>query len=112
MDCIFCRIAKGDIPAQVAYQDDKILAFHDLSPQAPVHLLIIPKKHIPTLLDITPEDAEVMGHLLSKVPQIAQEAGLEEGFRLVANCKEPAGQAVFHLHFHLLGKRQFSWPPG
>jgi len=112
MDCIFCKIINGEIPANIFYQDEKILAFHDINPQAPVHLLIIPKKHIETLMDITPEDSDCLAHIFAKLPELARKAGLEEGFRIVGNCKAPAGQAVFHIHFHLLGKRNFSWPPG
>lgn len=112
MDCIFCKIASGEIPIEPVYQDEQIIAFRDIRPQAPVHLQVIPKKHIPTLLDIKMEDAELFGHLMTKIPKIAEIAGLQEGFRLVGNCKSPAGQEVYHIHFHLLGQRKFSWPPG
>lgn len=111
-DCLFCKIAAGTIPARVAYQDAEIVAFHDLAPQAPEHVLIIPRKHIEHLGAVTDLEKDLMGHLIVKVPDIAKQLGLDEGFRLVANCKEPAGQSVWHLHFHLLGKRRFSWPPG
>lgn len=111
-DCIFCKIAQKDIPAKVVYEDDLILAFHDLEPQAPVHLLIIPKKHIASLDAVEKEDAELMGHLLNKVKDIAAEAGLENGYRLVNNCGEDGLQTVKHIHFHLLGKRKMNWPPG
>lgn len=111
-DCIFCKIAHKDIPAKVVYEDDLILAFHDLEPQAPVHLLIIPKKHIASLDEVEKEDTELMGHLLNKVKDIAAEAGLENGYRLVNNCGEDGLQTVKHIHFHLLGKRKMNWPPG
>jgi histidine triad (HIT) family protein len=113
MSCIFCRIALEEIPADVVYQDDQVLAFRDLSPQAPTHILIIPRRHVEHLLDVSAEDAALLGHLMTRVPHIARAAGLEaEGFRLVSNCKEKAGQSVWHLHFHLLGGRSFAWPPG
>ena len=111
-DCIFCKIASKDIPAKVVYEDDLILAFHDLEPQAPVHLLIIPKKHIASMDGVEKEDAELMGHLLNKVKDIAAEAGLVNGYRLVNNCGEDGLQTVKHIHFHLLGKRKMNWPPG
>lgn len=111
-DCIFCKIASKDIPAKVVYEDDLILAFHDLEPQAPVHLLIIPKKHIASMDAVEKEDAALMGHLLNKVKDIAAEAGLVNGYRLVNNCGEDGLQTVKHIHFHLLGKRKMNWPPG
>lgn len=111
-DCIFCLISNKDIPSKVVYEDDKILAFHDLEPQAPVHVLVIPKKHIMSLDDIQPEDAELLGYLMLKVQDIARELGLENGYRLVSNCGEDGLQTVKHLHFHLLGKRKMTWPPG
>lgn len=111
--CIFCRIARGEIPARKAYEDDELIAFHDLAPQAPVHLLLIPKKHVPTLLDTDAGDAGWLGRLQSRAVALARELGLSEsGFRLVVNCLEDAGQSVFHLHLHLLGGRRFGWPPG
>lgn len=113
MDCIFCRIASGEIPAKKVYEDEKIVAFHDLNPQAPVHVLIIPRAHFAHLMELEEKDGALMGHLLTRVPAIARVLGLEEkGFRLVANCREEAGQSVWHVHFHLLGGRAFSWPPG
>jgi diadenosine tetraphosphate (Ap4A) HIT family hydrolase len=111
-DCLFCKIAEGGIPARLAWQDDTILAFHDIQPVAPVHVLVIPRKHIPTLDEVTEAEKEIVGHLIVKVPVIAEQLGLTDGYRLVANCKAPAGQSVWHIHFHLMGKRQFSWPPG
>ena len=113
MSCLFCRIASGEIPARIAYQDEHIVAFHDLHPQAPVHVLVIPVRHIEHLQALTADDAAVMGHLLARIPQLASELGIAEGgYRLVSNCKEQAGQSVWHLHFHLLGGRAMSWPPG
>ena len=111
-DCIFCKIASGEIPSNKAYEDDKILAFHDLDPQAPVHVLIIPKKHITSLSDTTDEDGELLAHLFLKVKEIAASLGLENGYRIVANTGDDGGQTVKHLHVHLLGKRQMAWPPG
>ncbi|MFQ5525531.1 MAG: histidine triad nucleotide-binding protein [Thermoanaerobaculia bacterium] len=112
-DCIFCRILAGEIPAKKVYEDDTLLAFHDVTPQAPVHVLLIPKKHISTLLDTSVEDAELLGRLQHRAVEIARELGLSEtGFRLVMNCLEGAGQSVFHIHLHLMGGRSFSWPPG
>lgn len=112
MDCIFCKIANGEIPSTKVYEDEKILAFKDLDPQAPVHILIIPKEHIKWALDITNENSAVIAHIFEKIPAIAKEQGLENGFRVVNNCGESAGQSVHHIHFHLLGGRDFTWPPG
>lgn len=113
LDCIFCKIINGEIPAQVVYEDEKMLAFKDINPVAPIHILLIPKKHIPTLLDLQPEDSDIVGHIIVTAQKLAREQGLgEKGYRLVANCKEEAGQTVFHIHFHLVGGRSFAWPPG
>ncbi len=112
-ECIFCKIMKGEIPSKVAYEDERIFAFNDINPQAPVHILIIPKKHISTILDIEEEDCELIGHIHRVAASLAREAGIaDEGFRLVSNCNAGAGQSVFHLHFHLLGGRRLEWPPG
>ena len=111
-DCIFCNIASGQIPAKLVYEDDQIAAFHDLEPQAPVHVLIIPKKHIDSLDHMNPEDAGLIGHLMNQSKDIARELGIETGYRVVSNCGPDALQSVQHLHFHLLGKRRMSWPPG
>ena len=111
-DCIFCMIASKEITSNVVYEDDKIIAFHDLEPQAPVHVLIIPKKHIASLDAVSAEDQELLGYLAVKVKDIAAELGLENGYRLVSNCGEDGLQTVQHLHFHLLGKRKMLWPPG
>ena len=113
MECIFCKIAKGELPADIVYQDEHIVSFRDLHPQAPAHVLIIPRKHIPSLGGTTPEDHKLLGHMLEKVRTLAEELEiLDRGFRLVSNCGEEAGQSVHHLHFHLLGGRPFAWPPG
>ncbi|BCV20567.1 histidine triad nucleotide-binding protein [Moorella sp. Hama-1] len=106
-ECIFCQIAAGKIPAEVVYQDDRVVAFKDIHPVAPVHILIIPRKHITDLTAITPEDSELIGYIHLVAVKLAREMGLaDRGFRVVNNCKEEGGQAVFHLHFHLLGGRQ------
>jgi len=114
MDCIFCKIADKEIPSNIVYEDESILCFHDLNPQAPVHVLIIPKKHIASLDDVecTEENGELMGHLICKVREIAALLGLANGYRLVCNCGKDGMQTVGHLHFHLLGKRRLGWPPG
>ncbi|MTI81482.1 MAG: histidine triad nucleotide-binding protein [Firmicutes bacterium] len=112
-DCIFCKIVNKELPAEIVYEDDHVLAFKDINPEAPTHILLIPKKHISTLLDLQPEDSDIMGHIIITAQKLAKDMGLEEkGFRLVSNCKEEAGQTVFHIHFHLLGGRAFKWPPG
>lgn len=110
--CIFCMIGNKDIPAKVVYEDESILCFHDLEPQAPVHVLIISKKHIDSLDGVTESDSELLAHIMLKVKDIAAELGLENGYRLVNNCGEDGMQTVKHLHFHLLGKRKMIWPPG
>ena len=111
-DCIFCMIANKDIPSKIVYEDDKIVVFYDLEPQAPVHVLMIPKKHISSLDELQAEDAELIGYLMMKVKDIARDLGLENGYRLVNNCGEDGLQTVKHMHFHLLGKRKMTWPPG
>lgn len=112
-DCIFCKIAEKKIPAEIVYEDDRVLAFKDINPAAPVHVLIIPKKHIATLLDIKDEDKDLIGHIYLTAGRLAGELGLaDRGYRVVSNCKEEAGQTVFHIHFHLLGGRPLQWPPG
>ena len=112
-DCIFCKIVDGQIPAKTVFESDDLLAFEDISPVAPVHVLIIPKKHIATLNDATDESAELLGQLLLCAKSIAGERNLaEEGYRTVMNCMSGAGQSVFHIHLHLLGGRIFQWPPG
>lgn len=112
-DCLFCQIVAGEIPARIEYEDDQVVAFHDVNPQAPVHLLVIPRRHIATLLDTTDEDAALLGALQRVGVEVARRLGLDErGFRLVTNCLEDAGQSVFHIHLHVLGGRSMRWPPG
>ena len=111
-DCIFCKLKDGEIPTNVAYEDDKIFCFHDTDPQAPVHVLMIPKKHIASMDDVTDEDAELMGYMITKVKDVAALLGLENGYRVVINCGEDGMQTVKHLHLHILGKRKLTWPPG
>lgn len=112
-DCIFCKIARGEMDTKLIYEDDQVVAFNDMEPQAPVHLLIIPKKHISTLLDISAEDQELIGHIYRVAAKLARENDIaEDGFRLVSNCNENGGQSVYHIHFHLLGGRSMQWPPG
>ena len=113
MDCLFCNIISGDIPADIVFQDDQVLAFRDIAPQAPEHILIIPRKHIATLNDVTAEDTEMLGTLMQTAATLAADAGCaEEGYRVVMNCNAAAGQTVFHIHLHLLCGRPLSWPPG
>lgn len=112
MDCIFCKIVNGEIPSNKAYEDDKVLAFYDLEPQAPVHILIIPKEHIASAADITAENSAVISHIFEVAAIIAKEKGLDNGFRIVNNCGDSAGQTVKHIHFHLMGGRDFGWPAG
>lgn len=110
-DCIFCKIVSGAIPSDKVYEDEAILAFHDIQPQAPTHILVIPKEHRPTLREYGPEDAALLGRIQAAAIQIAREQGVE-AYRCVYNCGAEAGQAVFHLHLHLLAGRAFAWPPG
>ena len=110
--CLFCKIIKKEVPSKADYEDDEIYAFEDVNPQAPVHILIVPKKHFEKLADISESDAELMGKLLLIARKIAAKKKLEKGYRIVANNGPQAGQTVFHLHLHLLGGRRFTWPPG
>jgi histidine triad (HIT) family protein len=110
--CIFCRIASGEIPASIVLETPDILAFRDLSPQAPQHILVVPRKHIARLSEVTAEDRDLLGSLLLAARQVARELHFPTGFRTVINDGESAGQSVFHLHLHLLGGRDFTWPPG
>jgi len=109
---IFKKIIDREIPADIIYEDEECLAFNDINPKAPTHVLVIPKKEIPTLADIADEDAALLGHMHLVIRSLAAELGLADGYRLVVNCKEHGGQEVPHLHFHLLGGRRLSWPPG
>ena len=112
-DCLFCRILEGEIPADIVYESDTAIAFRDINPQAPTHVLIIPRKHITTINEITPQDEAIVGSLYSAARSIAAREGFSDvGYRAVMNCNEAAGQTVFHIHLHLLGGRAFSWPPG
>lgn len=112
MNCLFCRIAAGEIPAKLLYGDADMVAFYDIQPQAPVHFLVIPRKHIANMYELTPEDKALMGAIMHKGQELAQELGLENGARFVLNCKADGGQTVDHLHLHVLGGRSMSWPPG
>jgi histidine triad (HIT) family protein len=111
-DNIFLKILEKKIPAKIAYEDDQCLAFHDINPQAPVHVLIIPRKVIATHADITDADRELLGHLHLVAVKLAKELKLEDGYRVVVNCNDRGGQTVPHLHMHLMGGRDFHWPPG
>lgn len=113
-DCIFCKIAQKEIPSQLVYEDEQVAAFRDLEPQAPVHVLVIPKKHVESLLALTAVDKALISHIMIDViPQLAKELQVDEkGFRVVANTGDEGGQSVKHLHFHLLGGRSMQWPPG
>lgn len=111
-DTLFSKIIRREIPADIVYEDDLCLAFKDISPQAPTHILVIPKKPIPKLSDAQPEDKELLGHLLLAVSEVAKEQKLDNGYRVVINTGEGGGQTVFHLHMHLLGGRNMEWPPG
>lgn len=108
MDCLFCKIINGDIPSNKVYEDDKMLAFHDISPMAPVHVVMIPKEHICCADELNAENCQVVAHIFSKIPEIAKSLNLENGYRIVNNCKEDGGQTVFHLHFHLLGGKKLN----
>ena len=113
-ECIFCKIIKGEIPATTFYEDDNVMAFQDINSQAPSHILVIPKKHITSMVHLTTEDREeIIPHIFKVIQDLAKEFNLnEKGFRIVNNCGEEGGQTVDHLHFHLLGGRQMLWPPG
>lgn len=113
MNCLFCKIAQGEIPAKIAYRDDQVFAFHDINPQAPHHVLIVPHKHVATVNDLQVEENTLLGHMFQTAKHLAAEFGIaEDGYRLVMNCNADAGQTVFHIHLHLLGGRALSWPPG
>ena len=112
-DCIFCKIAAGEIPAAKLYDDGEVLAFRDINPEAPVHLLVIPRRHIATLNDLTEADAALIGRLYLAAKRVATESGVaDSGYRTVINCNRAAGQIVFHVHLHLLAGRELGWPPG
>ena len=111
-DCIFCKIAQGQIPSKIAYEDENVMAFYDQDPQAPVHVLVIPKAHIASPAHITPENSAVVAHVFEVIASLAGTLGLENGYRVVTNCGADGGQSVPHLHFHVLGRRSLAWPPG
>lgn len=112
MDCLFCSIAKGKIPSDKLYEDEKVLAFYDIDPKAPVHFLVIPKEHIGSANEITSENSSIVAHIFAVIARLAGELELENGYRIVNNCGEDGGQTVGHLHFHVLAKRPLAWPPG
>lgn len=111
-DCLFCSIIKKEIPCIAVYEDDEILAFHDIDPKAPVHILLVPKAHIESAADLTQEDSALLGRLFAVAANLAKENNLEKGWRIVSNVGKQGGQSVPHLHFHLLGGRAMAWPPG
>ncbi len=112
-NCLFCKIIQKEIPAEIVYENERVLAFRDINPQAPVHVLIIPKKHIPTLNDIQEDDQNLVGELFLAAKEIAKtEEIAEDGYRTVFNCNSNGGQEVYHIHLHVLGGRQMTWPPG
>lgn len=113
MDCIFCKIASGEIPVQKIYEDEDIIAFNDINPEAPMHLLIIPKEHISSLQMVDVPNAGIIAKIFCVIPSLTKKLGIDEsGYRVVTNCGEQGGQTVMHLHFHLLGGRNLGWPPG
>jgi histidine triad (HIT) family protein len=111
-DCLFCKIARGEIPSRKAYEDDEVYAFHDINPQAPTHVLVIPRRHVASLDDTSETDQAWLGRTMLALRTVARELGISAGYRVVTNCGTPAGQTVFHIHFHLLGGRPLGWPPG
>ncbi len=112
MSCIFCKIVSGEIPSKKVFEDEDVLAFYDLDPQAPIHILLIPKKHIESAGDIDVSNSKTVARIFEVVAKLAKDLNVENGFRVVTNCGESAGQSVQHLHFHLLSGRDFTWPPG
>ncbi len=111
--CLFCRIAAGELPAKVVYADDEVMAFRDIAPRAPVHVLVIPRRHMVTVMDLTEQDTPLLGRLFAAIQEVARRDGIAEaGFRVVANSGRDGGQTVGHLHFHVLGRRFMTWPPG
>ena len=112
-DCLFCRIARGDIPASLVYEDDDLVAFNDINPQAPMHVLVVPKRHVATLNELSAADDGLVGAMVRRAAAIAKESGCDgPGYRTVFNCNAQAGQTVFHIHLHVLAGRGLSWPPG
>ena len=112
MDCLFCKIINGEIPSNKLYEDKSVYAFYDISPAAPVHFLVIPKQHIKSADDITPENSAVIAHIFEVIAKLSKQLGLENGYRVVNNCGKDGGQSVNHLHFHVLAGRELTWPAG
>lgn len=112
MDCLFCKIINKEIPSDLVYEDEKVVAFKDINPQAPTHILVLPKEHIASNNEITEENEEIVGYIFKVIRKLAEDNGLDNGYRIVNNCGEYGGQSVQHIHFHLLGGRQMLWPPG
>ena len=112
MNCLFCRIIQTEIPVKILYEDDQVMAFNDISPQAPIHFLLIPKRHIASLIELNATHQALAGHMLITAQRLAQQQGCDNGFRLVINCGDDGGQTVDHIHMHVLGKRVLQWPPG
>jgi histidine triad (HIT) family protein len=113
LECVFCNILRGEMPAEFVYEDERIVAFRDINPQAPVHVLILPRKHIPSTNQITPGDVGILGEMILVARKVAEIEGVaDSGYRLVINCNEDSGQEIYHLHLHLLGGRRMTWPPG
>lgn len=112
-DCVFCKIIKGEIPSEKVYEDSKVVVFKDINPEAPFHVLIVPKRHISSINELTEKDEELIGHVYTVAAKLAKQAGIaENGYRIVSNCGKDGGQTVEHIHFHFLGGRIFAWPPG
>ncbi|UCC40998.1 MAG: histidine triad nucleotide-binding protein [Candidatus Aminicenantes bacterium] len=112
-NCIFCKIIDKEIPSEIVFEDERIIAFNDINPQAPIHILLIPKEHFASLNNIPEGKKDILSHILLKARQIAQQEGIaENGYRIVLNTEKDSGQEVFHIHFHLLGGRRMTWPPG
>ena len=112
MDCLFCKIINGEIPSAKVYEDETVFAFRDIEPQAPTHILIVPKKHIKSAAELDESNSAVVAHIFEVAAKLAKQEGLDDGFRIVNNCGDSAGQTVKHLHFHLMGGREFTWPAG
>ncbi len=111
-DCLFCKIIEGEIPSDKIYEDEKVIAFKDISPQAPIHFLVIPKEHIKSVNEIDESHKDLLGHIIYVASKLAKENNLDQGYRIVNNCGKQGGQTVDHIHFHVLGKRNMQWPPG
>ena len=110
--CLFCEIANKNIPSSCVYEDELVYVFNDIAPKAEIHMLVIPKEHIPSAAAVTPENSEYVSHIFEVIAKLAAEKGMTDGFRIVSNCGESAGQTVFHLHFHVMSGRTFTWPAG